>query len=103
MPRRDTELPKEWEQPFNAQIVSIHIGLSLKAFVRECSQVCELPKSVASLQSLRHVICDEDVSRSWKDTEKAKSGHFRRNERYHQVMALSGTNGAANLHVLLVD
>ncbi|KAK3231479.1 hypothetical protein Dsin_003360 [Dipteronia sinensis] len=30
MPRRDTELPKEWErnvdQPFNAQIVSIHIG-----------------------------------------------------------------------------
>lgn len=30
MPRRDTELPKEWErnvdQPFNAQIVSIHTG-----------------------------------------------------------------------------
>lgn len=31
MPRRDTELPKEWQrnvdQPFNAQIVSIHTGI----------------------------------------------------------------------------
>ena len=30
MPKMDTELPKDWElnvdQPFNAQIVSIHIG-----------------------------------------------------------------------------
>lgn len=33
MPRRETGLPKEWErnmdQPFNAQIVSIHTGIVL--------------------------------------------------------------------------
>lgn len=38
MPRRETELPKEWErnsdQPFNAQIVSIHTGIS--SLVLDC-------------------------------------------------------------------
>lgn len=33
MPRRETRLPKEWErnmdQPFNAQIVSIHTGITI--------------------------------------------------------------------------
>ncbi|XP_039069945.1 probable disease resistance protein At4g33300 [Hibiscus syriacus] len=45
MPRRDTELPREWErntdQPFNAQIVSVHTGE-----MREMDWFCmEFPKA----------------------------------------------------------
>ncbi|KAI9200077.1 hypothetical protein LWI28_002374 [Acer negundo] len=43
-----------------------------KIDMRECS-IWDLPNSVSSLQSLRHVICDEEVSWSWKDMEKAMS------------------------------
>ncbi|TQE05182.1 hypothetical protein C1H46_009161 [Malus baccata] len=53
MPRRETELPREWErdsdQPFQAMIVSVH----------------------TALQSLRRVVCDEDISWMWRDAEKA--------------------------------
>lgn len=41
MPRREASLPKEWErnsdQPFNAQIVSLHTGISYCAC---CSVHC---------------------------------------------------------------
>ncbi|KAE8674835.1 Xanthine/uracil permease family protein isoform 1 [Hibiscus syriacus] len=37
MPRRDTELPREWErntdQPFNAQIVSVHTGIMITCLI----------------------------------------------------------------------
>jgi hypothetical protein len=40
MPRRETELPKEWErnsdQPFNAQIVSIHTGILISSLFLDC-------------------------------------------------------------------
>lgn len=36
MPRRETELPREWErkadQPFNAQIVSVHTGITIYSY-----------------------------------------------------------------------
>ncbi|KDP38403.1 hypothetical protein JCGZ_04328 [Jatropha curcas] len=41
-----------------------------KIDMRECSQIWNLPKSVESLESLRSVICDEEVSYLWKDARK---------------------------------
>ncbi|TKY57772.1 disease resistance protein [Spatholobus suberectus] len=43
-----------------------------KVDMRECSMIRNVPKSALSLQSLRLVICDEEVSGIWKDVEKAK-------------------------------
>ncbi|GLT92219.1 hypothetical protein SLE2022_100680 [Rubroshorea leprosula] len=42
-----------------------------KIDMRECLQIWDLPQSVSSLRSLRHVICDEDeIFWLWKDIEK---------------------------------
>ncbi|CAN6582725.1 unnamed protein product [Malus baccata var. baccata] len=41
-----------------------------KIDTRECSQISNLPKSAAMLQSLRLVVCDEDISWMWRDAEK---------------------------------
>jgi len=43
-----------------------------KIDMRECSHICNLPKSVSSLESLRHVVCDEDISWMWKDLQMPK-------------------------------
>ncbi|KAJ4964149.1 hypothetical protein NE237_024088 [Protea cynaroides] len=40
-----------------------------KIDMRECLQIRTLPKSLASLQSLHHVICDEEVAWLWKDMQ----------------------------------
>ncbi|CAI9116608.1 OLC1v1017801C1 [Oldenlandia corymbosa var. corymbosa] len=45
-----------------------------KIDMRECSLIKTLPMSVQSLQSLQRVICDEEVSWSWKDLEKNVPG-----------------------------
>lgn len=42
-----------------------------KINMRECSEMRILPKSAVSLKSLRHVICDEEISCLWKDVEAA--------------------------------
>ncbi|KAK9269879.1 hypothetical protein L1049_025452 [Liquidambar formosana] len=42
-----------------------------KIDMRECSQIRCLPKSSVSLQSLRCVICDDEVFWLWKDVETA--------------------------------
>uniref|UniRef100_A0A2P2IMS3 Uncharacterized protein MANES_05G169600 n=2 Tax=Rhizophora mucronata TaxID=61149 RepID=A0A2P2IMS3_RHIMU len=38
-----------------------------KIDMRECSQIWHLPKSVVLLESLRSVICEEEISWLWKD------------------------------------
>lgn len=38
-----------------------------KIDMRECSQIWRLPSSVESLQSLCHVVCEEEVSWLWED------------------------------------
>ncbi|KAG6608499.1 putative disease resistance protein, partial [Cucurbita argyrosperma subsp. sororia] len=38
-----------------------------KIDMRECPQIRGLPRSVVSMQSLHHVICEEDVSWLWED------------------------------------
>ncbi|KAK7310482.1 hypothetical protein RJT34_08035 [Clitoria ternatea] len=43
-----------------------------KIDMRECTMIRDVPKSALSLQSLRLVICDEEVSGIWKDFVKAK-------------------------------
>lgn len=43
-----------------------------KIDMRECSMIRNVPKSAVSLQSLRLVICDEEVFGMWKDVQKAK-------------------------------
>ena len=43
-----------------------------KIDMRECPMIRSLAKSAVSLQSLRLVICDEEVSGIWNDVEKAK-------------------------------
>lgn len=45
-----------------------------KVDMRECSYIRTLPESAVSLQSLRHVICDEDISWRWKELESALPG-----------------------------
>lgn len=45
-----------------------------KIDMRKCSRIRNLPKSAASLQLLRHVICDEEISWLWKDVEMAVPG-----------------------------
>lgn len=45
-----------------------------KLDMRECSHIRTLPKSVLSLQSLRHVICDEEISWTWKELGSAVPG-----------------------------
>ncbi|XP_034675883.1 probable disease resistance protein At4g33300 [Vitis riparia] len=45
-----------------------------KIDMRKCSRIRNLPKSAASLQLLRHVICDEEISWLWKDVETAVPG-----------------------------
>lgn len=45
-----------------------------KIDMRECSYIRSLPKSVVSLQSLRHVICDEDISWMWQELELVLPG-----------------------------
>ncbi|KHN12752.1 Putative disease resistance protein [Glycine soja] len=47
-----------------------------KIDMRECSMIRNVPKSALSLQSLRLVICDEEVSGIWKEVEKAKPNNF---------------------------
>ena len=42
-----------------------------KIDMRECSRFRTLPKFAASCQSLRHVICDDEVSWLWEDAKKA--------------------------------
>ncbi|KAM6544142.1 hypothetical protein CsatB_008589 [Cannabis sativa] len=42
-----------------------------KIDMRECSRFNSLPKFDASPQSLRHVICDDEVSWLWESTKKA--------------------------------
>ncbi|XP_062099537.1 probable disease resistance protein At4g33300 [Humulus lupulus] len=42
-----------------------------KIDMRECSRFSSLPKFAASSQSLRHVICDDEVSWLWESTKKA--------------------------------
>ncbi|KAJ9166180.1 hypothetical protein P3X46_020964 [Hevea brasiliensis] len=41
-----------------------------KIDMRECSEIWKLPASVESLESLRSVICDEEVSWLWKEVRK---------------------------------
>lgn len=41
-----------------------------KIDMRECSYITTLPKSVLSLQSLRHVICDEEISWRWRELQE---------------------------------
>ncbi|KAD6119176.1 hypothetical protein E3N88_10447 [Mikania micrantha] len=67
-----------------SQCVNLHclneeIGgcLSLREInMRECPQIKNLPKSISGLRSLRRVICDEEVSRHWKEMQKELPGLF---------------------------
>ncbi|KAL0545659.1 hypothetical protein IC582_015549 [Cucumis melo] len=52
-----TSLPEEFGKLTNLE----------KIDMRECSLIRRLPRSVVSLQSLCHVICEEDVSWLWED------------------------------------
>ncbi|XP_031122316.1 probable disease resistance protein At4g33300 [Ipomoea triloba] len=45
-----------------------------KIDMRECPVIKSLPASVKYLESLRRVICDEEVSFHWKEVEEAVSG-----------------------------
>ncbi|KAK4348780.1 hypothetical protein RND71_031535 [Anisodus tanguticus] len=45
-----------------------------KIDMRECPQIESLPSSLAFLESLRCVICDDEVFCQWKDVEKAVPG-----------------------------
>lgn len=45
-----------------------------KIDMRECPHIKHLPRTVVSLQSLQRVICDQEVSWVWKDSEKAMPG-----------------------------
>lgn len=45
-----------------------------KIDMRECSYVKTLPKTVMSLQSLRHVICEEEISWRWEELKFALPG-----------------------------
>uniref|UniRef100_A0A803MRI5 RPW8 domain-containing protein n=1 Tax=Chenopodium quinoa TaxID=63459 RepID=A0A803MRI5_CHEQI len=45
-----------------------------KVDMRECSYIKKLPKSAVSLHSLRHVICDEEISWRWKELKIAHPG-----------------------------
>ncbi|CAN4122741.1 unnamed protein product [Withania somnifera] len=45
-----------------------------KIDMRECPQIENLPSALAFLESLRCVICDDDVFCQWKDVEKAVPG-----------------------------
>ncbi|XP_061355936.1 probable disease resistance protein At4g33300 [Gastrolobium bilobum] len=57
-----------------------------KIDMRECSMIRSVPKSAVSLQSLRLVICDEEVSGIWKDVEKAKPNvHIQVSEQYFDL------------------
>ncbi|XP_076937951.1 putative disease resistance protein At4g33300 [Bidens hawaiensis] len=65
-----------------SQCVNLHclneeIGgcLSLKDIdMHECPQIRKLPKSLARVRKLRHVLCDEEVSWQWKDFEQDLPG-----------------------------
>ncbi len=41
-----------------------------KIDMRECSQIWNLPQSVEFMESLRCVVCDEEISWSWQDIRK---------------------------------
>jgi len=57
-----------------------------KIDMRECSMIRNVPKSALSLQSLRLVICDEEVSGIWKEVEKAKPNvHIQVSEQYFDL------------------
>jgi Leucine-rich repeat (LRR) protein len=43
-----------------------------KIDMRECPMIANIPKSALSLHSLQLVICDEEVSSTWKEIWKAK-------------------------------
>ncbi|WJX15855.1 DNA-binding transcription factor adr1 [Trifolium repens] len=43
-----------------------------KIDMRECPMIANIPKSALSLHSLQLVICDEEVSSTWKEIGKAK-------------------------------
>lgn len=45
-----------------------------KIDMRECPMIKSLPASVKYLESLRRVICDEEVSFQWKEVEEAVPG-----------------------------
>ncbi|KAK4796091.1 hypothetical protein SAY86_028417 [Trapa natans] len=40
--------------------------------MRECSQVRCIPKSALGMQSLKNIICDEEVSPVWRDVKRAR-------------------------------
>lgn len=42
-----------------------------KIDMRECSEIMKIPKSVECLESLRSVICDEEVSWLWKEVSQS--------------------------------
>lgn len=46
------------------QLVSLE-----KIDMRECTQIMDLPVSTCLMRSLRHVVCDEDISLFWKEAE----------------------------------
>ncbi|XP_020238244.1 probable disease resistance protein At4g33300 [Cajanus cajan] len=57
-----------------------------KIDMRECCMIRNVPKSALSLQSLRLVICDEEVSGIWKEVEKAKPKvHIQVSEQYFDL------------------
>ncbi|KAH9608121.1 hypothetical protein KSS87_021127 [Heliosperma pusillum] len=45
-----------------------------KIDMRECSHIMSLPESLMSLESLRHVVCDEDISWMWEEVKLVMPG-----------------------------
>lgn len=41
-----------------------------KIDMRECPMISNIPKSALSLHSLRHIVCDDEVSWMWKEVKK---------------------------------
>ncbi|KAF2324422.1 hypothetical protein GH714_013886 [Hevea brasiliensis] len=60
------------------------LSMLVKIDMRECSEIWELPKSVESLESLRIVICDEEISWLWKDLGK-NSLHVQVAEKHYDL------------------
>ncbi|XP_050223538.1 probable disease resistance protein At4g33300 [Mercurialis annua] len=56
-----------------------------KIDMRECPQIWNVPQSVEFLECLRCVICDEEVSWSWKDLRKDNNVHVEVAERHFSL------------------
>ncbi|KAL5558184.1 hypothetical protein UlMin_034395 [Ulmus minor] len=57
-----------------------------KIDMRECAQIRSLPKSASSPRSLRHVVCDDEVSWLWQDVKKTLPNlHVQVAERYFDL------------------